>query len=53
MRSDGRFDPVPQGHFDEMRGHHETSEHGDYAAEKDGIGFEDGTEKNDDGSETS
>jgi hypothetical protein len=36
-----------------MKGHHETSEHEDYPAEKDGIGFEDGTERDGDGSETS
>jgi hypothetical protein len=29
------------------------NEHEDYAAEKDEIGFEDGTERHDDGSETS
>jgi hypothetical protein len=53
MRSDGRFDTVSQGNLDEMKGHHDTSEHEDYAAEKDEIGFEDGTEGHDDGSETS
>jgi hypothetical protein len=26
MRSKGRFDPVPQGQLDEMKGHHETSD---------------------------
>jgi hypothetical protein len=41
-----------QAHLDEMTGNHDTSEHADYAAEKDKIGYENGTERNDDGSET-
>jgi hypothetical protein len=53
MRSEGRSGPVMQAHLDEMTGHHDTSEHGDHAAEKDEIGFEDGTNVKDDGSETS
>jgi hypothetical protein len=44
MRSEGRFEPL-QGHLDEMKDHYETSEHEDYAAEKDEIGFEDGMER--------
>jgi hypothetical protein len=51
MRSKRRFDP-PQGHLYEMKDHYETSEHEDYAAEKDEIVFEDGTDMKDDGSET-
>jgi hypothetical protein len=52
-KSDGRFDHVPQGHLGEMKGHHATSEHEDYAAEKDETEFEDGTEWHDGGSERS
>jgi hypothetical protein len=51
MRSEGRSSPVIQAQLDEMTENHDTSEHEDYAAEKDEIGFEDGTERNDDGSE--
>jgi hypothetical protein len=53
MRSDGRFDPVLQGNLDEMKDHYETSADEDYAAEKYELGFEDGTDMKDDGSETS
>jgi hypothetical protein len=35
-----------------MTGHHDKSEHEDYAADKYEIGFEDGTDMKDDGSET-
>jgi hypothetical protein len=52
MRSEGRFDP-PQGHLDGMKEQYETSEHEDYAAEKDELVFEDGTDMEDDGSERS
>jgi hypothetical protein len=53
MRSEGHSGPVLQSHLDEITGHHDTSEHEDYTAEKDEIGFEDGTDMKDDGSETS
>jgi hypothetical protein len=53
MKSDGRFDPVLQGNLDEMKDHDETSADKDYAAEKYELGFEDGTDMKDDGSEKS
>jgi hypothetical protein len=51
MRSEGRSSLVIQAQLDEMTGNHDTSKHEDYATEKDEIGFEDGMERNDDGSE--
>jgi hypothetical protein len=42
-----------QGNLDEMKDHYEISADEDYAAEKYEIGFEDGTDMKDAGSETS
>jgi hypothetical protein len=55
MMYEGRFEPVLQAHLDEMQEpkEYETSEHEDYAAERDELGFEDGTDMKYDGSETS
>jgi hypothetical protein len=53
VRSERRFDPVSQSNLDEMKDHYETSADEDYAAEKYKLRFEDGTERHEEGRETS